>query len=121
MPLVIRPATDGDVSALVALMSDFYAEANFALPAAAATGAFSTLIATPQLGGVWMAELDGAPVGHVVLTTVFSMEYGGLRGFIDDFYVKAAARGRGIGAALLGAVREAALARGLRALCVETG
>jgi GNAT superfamily N-acetyltransferase len=118
---MIRAATDGDVNVLVALMSNFYAEANFTLPAAAAARAFSALIAEPQLGAVWLAELDTKPVGHVVLTTVFSMEYGGLRGFIDDLYVQPAARGRGIGAALLAAAREQASARGLRALCVETG
>ena len=121
MSLVIRAAADGDVNALVALMSSFYAEAKLTLSAAAATRAFSALIATPQLGAVWLAELDAEPVGHIVLAAVFSMEYGGLRGFIDDFYVKPAARGRGIGAALLAAARDGAKARGLRALCVETG
>ena len=121
MSLLIRAATDDDVTALVALMSNFYGEANLSLPVAAATRAFSALIAMPQLGAVWLAELDTEPVGHVVLTTVFSMEYGGLRGFIDDFYVQPPARDRGIGAALLEAAREGARARGLRALCVETG
>ena len=121
MSLAIRPATAADTGALVALMIDFYAEANFALTATSPTRAFETLLAAPRLGGVWLAEENGLAVGHVVLTVAFSMEFGGLRGFIDDLYVRPAARGRGTGAALLAAARDGALSRGVRALCVETG
>ena len=121
MSLTIRPATDADIHALVALMTEFYAEADFTLPDASATRAFHALLSAPQLGAVWLAEQDGKAVGHVVLTVAFSMEYGGLRGFIDDLYVLPTARGRGTGAALLAAARDGAIARGVRALCVETG
>jgi GNAT superfamily N-acetyltransferase len=121
MSITIRVATDTDVPALVGLMAEFYAEAGFTLPTAPAARAFATLLAAPPLGAVWLAEQDEQAVGHVVLTVVFSMEYGGLRGFIDDLYVRPAVRGRGTGAALLAAARDGAIARGLRALCVETG
>ena len=121
MSFIIRSATEADIGALVALMIDFYAEAGFTLSAAPPTRAFEGLLAAPALGAAWLAEEDGLPVGHVVLTVAFSMEFGGLRGFIDDLYVRPSARGRGTGAALLAAARDGALARGLRALCVETG
>ena len=121
MPFVIRLATKSDIPALVAFMTDFYAESDFVLPAAAATRAFNALFAAPALGAVWLADQAGAPVGHLVLAFSFSVEYGGLRGFIDDLYVRPAARGHGAGAALLAAAREGARARGLRVLQVETG
>ena len=121
MPTMTRLATSADVRALVGLMAEFYAEGRFTLDTAAVARAFEALLATPELGTIWLAELDEKPLGHLVLTVAFSMEYGGLRGFIDDLYVRPAARGRGIGAALLVAAREGAIARGLRALCVETG
>jgi GNAT superfamily N-acetyltransferase len=70
---------------------------------------------------VWLAEDAGVPVGHVVLAISFSMEYGGLRGFVDDLYVRQSARGRGTGAALLAAVRDRARTREFRVLQVETG
>jgi GNAT superfamily N-acetyltransferase len=118
---MIRPATSADVGALVGLMAEFYAEANFTLGTSAAARAFEALLSAPSLGAIWLAELDAKPLGHLVLTVAFSMEFGGLRGFIDDLYVRPAARGRGTGAALLEAARDGAIARGLRALCVETG
>ena len=121
MPFAIRLATAADIPALAALMTDFYAESDFVLTAAAATRPFEALFAAPALGVVWLAEQAGAPVGHIVLSLSFSMEYGGLRGFIDDLYVRPAVRGQGAGAALLAAAREGARARGVRVLQVETG
>lgn len=120
-PLAVRPAAPGDIPAIVALMQDFYAEAGFPLPAEAAARALHALLDEPRLGGVLLALLDGEPAGHAVLTLCFSMEYGGLRGFVDDLYVRPAARGRGAAAALLGALRDAARERGVRALHVEVG
>jgi len=117
----IRSATAADVATLVALMTEFYAEANFPLPSAPATRAFHTLLAEPKWGGVWLAEDAGTAVGHAVLTLSYSMEFGGMRGFIDDLYVRPGARGRGIGAALLAAVRTGCADRGVRALHVEVG
>lgn len=125
MAIEIRPAGVEDVHALVGLMQAFYAESELLLPAAPAARAFADLLSAPHAGAVWLAERvvagGAAAVGHVVLTVPFSMEYGGARGFIDDLYVRPEARGRGTGAALLQAARDGAIARGLRALCVETG
>ena len=121
MTVQIRPATEADIPTLVALMTAFYAESDFPLPVGPATRSFEALLADPRLGGVWVAEEGDAAIGHAVLTLCFSMEYGGLRGFIDDLYVRPEARGHGAGAALLAAVRTAAVARGVRALHVEVG
>ena len=121
MPFDVRPAGPADVRVLVGLMQTFYAEADFPLPAEPAAAAFTALLADPQLGGAWLAEDGDEPVGHLVLTRCFSMEYGGLRGFIDDLYVRPAVRGHGAGAALLAAARTEAARRGVRALHVEVG
>jgi GNAT superfamily N-acetyltransferase len=121
MAVEIRPAGLQDVAALVALMQAFYAEANFTLSAAPALAAFEALLSEPRLGAGWLA-MDGIEaVGHVVLTTCFVMEYGGLRGVIDDPYVRPAARGRGAGAGVLAAARTGAAARDVRALYVQVG
>lgn len=117
----IRPARAEDVPALVSLMRAFYAEAGFPLSVESAARAFGPLIADARLGGVWLAEDAGQAVGHVVLTVSYSMEYGGLRGFVDDLYVRPTARGHGVAAQLLVTARAEAVARGVRALHVEVG
>jgi ribosomal protein S18 acetylase RimI-like enzyme len=121
MATAIRLATGDDVPTLVALMREFYAEGGYPLPGAAATRAFHTLLAEPHLGAIWLAEDPSTVVGYIVLTLGFSMNYGALRGCIDDLYVQPSARGRAIGAALLATVRAACVARGINELCVEVG
>jgi len=102
-------------------MAEFYAEAGFTLPGAAATRAFGELLGDPRLGRIWLVEDDGVPVGYLVLTLGFSMEFGGIRGFVDDFFVRPSSRDKGLGAATLREVLEACRSLGLRALLVETG
>lgn len=117
----MRLAQTGDIPKLVALMGEFYGEAGYPLPVEAATRTFAALIGDPRLGRVWMMEADGEPAGYVVLTVGFSMEYGGLRGFVDDLFVRPGLRGRGLAAAALAELRRTAESMGVRALLVEVG
>ena len=117
----MRIARVEDVPALVALMADFYLEAGYTLPRDVATRAFTTLLGEPSRGRIWLVDVGTKSVGYIVLTFGFSMEYGGLRGFIDDFYVRREMRGRGLGAAALQTVTQTCRDLGVRALLVETG
>ena len=119
--VLVRVATLTDIDALVQLMRSFYAESSFELPEQNASRAFEALLDDSRLGQVWMIEEDGHPSGFVVLTVSFSMEYGGLRGFVDDFYIEPQSRNRGLGHAALEEVKRACRRRGVRALVVETG
>lgn len=115
-----RAAQKTDIPALVELMAEFYRESGYPLPLAAAAQSFSTILADPKLGRVFIVEIDAAPAGYIVLTFGFSMEYGGLRAFIDDFFIKPMARGDGLGTAALQVVRGVCSDLGVRALAVET-
>ena len=117
----VRPAVREDVAELVSLMIEFYAEANYALARETAERTFLALMGAPDSGQVWILESDGNPAGYVVLTVAFSMEYGGLRGFVDDLFVRKGYRRRGLGGAALAEVRRSCADRGVRALLVETG
>ena len=117
----VRIAAEGDVPALVALMTEFYAESGYPLPAAAAARTFRALIADARLGHVFLMEDGGRPAGFAVLTVSFSMEYGGVRGFVDDFFVAPEFRGRGVGAAALTEMERVSRVMGVRALLVEVG
>ncbi|MEZ4302832.1 MAG: GNAT family N-acetyltransferase [Polyangiaceae bacterium] len=117
--LEVRPAQKTDVPALAALMVEFYGESSFPLRPEAAARAFTHLIDSPDRGQVWLLVAGGAPAGFVVLTVSFSMEYGALRGFIDDFFITPAHRNKGLGKLALAAVKHACDSRDVRALLVE--
>lgn len=114
-----RRATASDIPDLVQLMEEFYAESSFPLDRAWASHAFSQLIAEPARGAVWLIEVEGVPVGHVVLSVRFAMEFGGLIAYIDDLFVRRAHRRQGAAGAGLDALVAESRRRGCRSIEVE--
>lgn len=117
--IVVRRATAADLSTLVDLMAEFYAESSYALDRAWAADAFGELLQDPSLGMVWLLEVDGAPAGHLVLAVRFAMEFGGLLAYIDDLFVKRDFRRQGVARAGLRVLLEDCRRRGCRAVHVE--
>jgi GNAT superfamily N-acetyltransferase len=117
----MRLATTEDLDTLLDLMTDFYAESGYVVDRPHAAAAHAALFADPRLGRIWLIEQDADVVGHVVVTFVFGMEYGGLMAVVDDFYIRPAWRHAGIGTAALAKVRDLCAGLGVRAMSVEVG
>jgi GNAT superfamily N-acetyltransferase len=115
----MRKALLADRQLLVERMAEFYAESNFPLNRQRAGEAFEALLADDSLGSVWLVEADAQIVGYLVLTTCFSMEYGGKIAFVDDFYIRSSFRGTGLGTRHLAEVRDLCSRQGFRAMSVE--
>ena len=60
-----------------------------------------------------------APIGYMVITFTWSIEYGGLDGNIDELYIRPGVRGRGIAQEALVALPNALSAGGLRTIHLE--
>lgn len=116
---LIRLATLTDIDALVRMMRQYYAEMGVEMSESFASRAFELLLDDSRLGQVWIVEVDGHPAGFVVLTVSFSMKDGGLRGFVDEFFIALPYRRRGLGHAALEEVKRACVRRGVRTLVVE--
>lgn len=117
----LREATASDCALLVGLMSEFYAESGYPLNRRRAEIAFSELLSDPGLGQVWLIQAEPGPIGYVVLTLGYSMEYGGRDAFVDDLFIQPSFRGRGLGKLALAEVRATCAERGVRALHLEVG
>jgi hypothetical protein len=70
----MRKASTDDIPQLVALMAEFYAEANYPLNRTRAGEAFAALLAGDRFGHVWLIEKNSEAVGHLVVTLCFSMD-----------------------------------------------
>ena len=116
---VVRTATLTDVDALLMLMGEASPGLERVPPDSATARALEALLDDSRLGQVWLIEYDGHPAGFVVMTVGFSMEWGGLRGFIENFFVTPRYRGQGLAHAALEQVKLACRRRGVRALLVE--
>ncbi|HUM72226.1 MAG TPA: GNAT family N-acetyltransferase [Chloroflexota bacterium] len=65
-------------------------------PARARAG-LQLLMGRDDFGGVWLICADGDPVGYIVLTWGFSLEFGGRDAFVDELYIEEDYRGQGVG------------------------
>jgi len=81
--------------------------------------ALANLIGRPDLGGVWLIGAAGGPVGYLVLTWGYSLEFGGRDAFLDELYLEAAWRGQGLGRQAMRFAEEACRANGVLALHLE--
>jgi ribosomal protein S18 acetylase RimI-like enzyme len=117
----VAPAGPGDVETLVDLMQEFYAESAYPLDRAWAAASLRQLLGDPRLGGAWIARIDGVATGYLVVTLRHSMAHGAPEGFIDDLFVRPAARRRGVARMLLDALFDDCRSRGVASVKVEVG
>jgi GNAT superfamily N-acetyltransferase len=117
----MRKALFNDIPALLALMSEFYAESGYELDYAQAERAFAAILSDERLGYVWLIDNEDKNVGYIVLTLRFGMEYGGLIGCLDDLFVVPQCRNQGLSTEALIQVRDFCKISGVRAISVEVG
>jgi ribosomal protein S18 acetylase RimI-like enzyme len=86
-----------DIEIITQMMIDFYAIDNYLINIERSKKLFHEFIENENLGKAWLIYDDGEIIGYVILTFVFSFEYGGKIAFIDELYLKEKARGKDIG------------------------
>lgn len=63
--------------------------------------ALAKLLDDRSLGGVWIVEDAGTPVGHAVVTFGYDLEFAGRDAWLTEFWIDETARGRGAGTVAL--------------------
>ncbi len=114
-----NPITENDIPIILPMMETFYAIDGYPIDSEKSKALFKTFIADENLGKAWLIYNNGQPAGYVILTTIFSFEYGGKIAFIDELYIKEAFRGQGIGKASVTFLKEQATKMGLKLLYLE--
>ncbi len=119
MQVRIMPAGVDDLPDLLALMQEYYAHDGLMFDQSSASAALRDLLNDQALGYIWLIGRNNLAIGYIVLTFGYSLEFGGRDAFIDEFYIQAGYRGRGIGARTLGLVELEARSMGIGALHLE--
>lgn len=108
-----------DIEHVARLVADFHAEEGIPQDDATRRAAILPLLEGSPHGAVYLIGPGRAPIGYVIVSFGWSVELGGMDGFVDEIYIRPAVRGRGIGSEVLLALPRALAGAGLRALHLE--
>ncbi len=116
---MIRKAIHSDIDQLLLMMREFYAIDNYPIDLAHSRLLFEEFLANENLGNCWLILDSDKISGYMIFTYIFSFEYGGKIGFIDELFVKPEARKKGLGKLAVDFAIETAKASGLKLLYLE--
>jgi ribosomal protein S18 acetylase RimI-like enzyme len=118
MSPTLRTAGAADLGALLPLLAEFHAHEQLPTTPEGRRAALERLLREPQRGRVVLAE-EGELVGYGIVVLGYSIEFGGIDGFVDELYVRAPHRGKGLGSRLLDALEAEATRAGAVAVHLE--
>ena len=116
---LLSPVGLADLAALERLVRAYYVEAGQIFDERRHPDALTRLVGGDALGRGWFVRLDALTVGYIVLTWSFSIESGGLDGYIDELFLLPEVRGRGLGRRVLALAEQEARRLGLLRLYLE--
>lgn len=92
-----KPLEIADISIITQMMQNFYAIDNYPMDVEVAKTLFQEFISNEHLGKSWLIYSENKIEGYIILTFIFSFEYGGKIAFVDELFIKETARGKGFG------------------------
>ena len=92
-----KPLEIVDIEIITQMMQEFYAIDNYPMDIEVAKTLFQEFISNEHLGKSWLIYTENGIVGYIILTFIFSFEYGGKIAFVDELFIKETARGKGFG------------------------
>ena len=111
--------TEEDVERIMPLVREFYVYERLQLNEARYRELALQLVEDDALGRLLVIELDSVLVGYVVIGFGFSLEFGGRDALLDEFYLREAFRGHGVGTTVLRTIEELCRAKGILAIHLE--
>jgi GNAT superfamily N-acetyltransferase len=119
MGITLRAATLADLPLLASLERANYESAGLPYKEGPAQQALQRLVTTARLGRVWWVDWEGAPIGYVVLTFSFSVQFHGQYAVLDEVYLVPEHQGKGHFKHLLALVEAHCWRWGVRTLRLE--
>lgn len=117
--IIFKSLETSQIETITQMMQDFYAIDNYPIDIEVSKNLFQEFISDESLGKSWLIYDDSEIVGYVILTYIFSFEYGGKIAFLDELYLKEIARGKGIGKQTIQFIKEQALLLNVKLLYLE--
>ncbi|NOZ55097.1 MAG: GNAT family N-acetyltransferase [Gammaproteobacteria bacterium] len=112
-------ATESDIDVLLPFVREYHKFEKLVLSNKEREASVRTLLNTKELGKIWLIWSSEEVVGYIVLCVGYSIEFGGLDAFIDEFYISTKFRGIGIGTKVLELIKVEAKNMKVRTIHLE--
>lgn len=109
-------ATPEHLESVLRLVADFHREEGIEQDDTTLRSAVLPLLEGSPHGAIYIAGPVRAPIGYIVVTFGWSLEFGGMDGFVDEIYIRPGVRGRGLGTELLSSMPKTLAESGVKAL-----
>lgn len=117
--IVLELAGPAQLEELLPLVADYHAFEDVETSAEQRRNSVAKLLGDKNLGEIWLVRNLDNLIGYIAVCYSYSIEFGGRDAFIDEFYVEAADRGRGVGGRVLKEIAKLLRARGIVAVHLE--
>ena len=119
MSAVLTLATVEHLDRLLPMLASFHAEEDIKISDEQRAKGLTPLLEGSPHGVVYLIGPPRAPIGYIVISFGWSIEFGGMDGFVDELYVRPGVRGRGVASEVLISLPRALADAGLKALHLE--
>lgn len=119
MSAALHLAKPDDLPRLQSLVARFHAHEGIEQSDEDRAAALRPLLEGSPHGAAYLIGPRQGPVGYIVVSFGYSVEMGGIDGFIDEFYIRENVRGRGMGGEVLRSLMPALADSGVKALHLE--
>ena len=119
MSQILHLATPADLDRLEKMVAAYHAFEGIESYEGHRRAALEPLLEGSPHGAVWLIGPKMAPVGYVAASFGWSIELGGMDGFVDELWIREKVRGRGMGSEALLALMKALAEAGVKALSLE--
>ncbi len=119
MSAALHLAKPDDLPRLQSLVAAFHTQEGISQTDEDRAAVLTPLLAGTPHGAAYLIGPKNGPVGYIVVSFGYSVEMGGIIGFIDEFYIRENVRGRGMGGEVLRTLMPALAEYGVKALHLE--
>jgi ribosomal protein S18 acetylase RimI-like enzyme len=115
----LRLATPDDFDAVLPRSRALNAHEGIEVAALVFEAALRRLLTEREIGGCWLVERGGAPIGYAIVTYGYDLEFGGRDSYLTELWIDPEERGQGAGTAALELLDGELRALGVRALHLQ--
>ncbi|MCV2891707.1 GNAT family N-acetyltransferase [Lentibacter sp. XHP0401] len=116
---LLHLARPDDIQTLLPLVERFHEHHGISQTDEKRHAALMPLLEGIPHGMIYLIGPRKAPVGYIIISLGYSVELGGIEGFVDEFFIREKIRGRGMGSEVLMTLLPALKENGIRALHLE--